>query len=561
MKKYHDVKREMKVLLFVWKMAEGEHGKMLVISLISILSAVLPAAIAYFIKTYIDSNSLNFINILNKEDLTLFFSLIVCGIFLKMFSQLIMGYTMPNIKRNIEISCIKKFSLLPHNYIFDSVDNRIVMALSIESGMISNLIPMVYRSFIKAPVTIFGFVVLLLFVSPLLTLICIVLIGTIVVGVLLFRRTTKKLNKKIYNRIADLHQYFTEWLSGYKVFITSNATRYIEKQLIHVASESAELSQKTAKVKAIQTVIIEMVTIIVTIVFVWMATGSIVSDKVSNIGELLLFPAAILFIRSEILNIIYGYMQLAGTESAAKRIIDIIEYPLGKEGGADRLNESIETLSFENVSFSYTQASSKILNSVNITLRKGGVNTIIGRSGAGKSTFLNLCMRLYMPDNGVIRYNSSDINTLAEECLFSRIALIEQEPFIFEGTLIENIYFDRKPDTTLLLALLEQFDLSYLAKNEEELYKTSIGPRNRQLSTGEKQRIAIIRAMVKNADILFFDEVTSNLDYTNAVKIIDYICMIAKDKLVVCVSHDVILMRRSTRLYEIVNGNITCVTE
>lgn len=550
----------MKVLLFVWKMAEGEHKKMLATSLISVLSAVLPAAIAYFIKTYIDSNALNFTNILNKEDLTLFFSLIICGIFLKMFSQLIMGYTMPNIKRNIEINCIRKISVLPHRYIVDSVDNRALMALSIESGMIANLVPMVYRSFIKAPVTIAGFIVLLLFVSPLLTLICVVLTGSIIGGVLLFRKTTKKLNRKMYDRIADLHQYFTEWLSGYKVFITSNATRFIEKQLTGVASESAALSREAAKIKAFQTLIIETLTILVTILFVWIAASPVVSGKASShMGELLLFPTAILFIRSEILSIIYGYMQLAGTESAAKRIIDIIDYPLNKPGGTAILHETIERLSFENVSFSYNQTSDKILDSVNITWQKGEVNTIIGRSGAGKSTLLSLCMRLYLPDEGVIYYNGQDINSITEESLFSRIALVEQEPFLFEGTLMENICFDKKPDITLLLTLLRQFDLSYLAGNEEELRNTMIGPGNRQLSVGEKQRIAIIRALIKDAGIIFFDEVTGNLDHTNAAKIIDYICRIAKEKLVVCVSHDVMLIRNSTRLYEIVNGHIAYV--
>jgi len=244
MKKYTEIKREAKVLLFVWKMAKGEHGKIVANIFINLVSALLPAGIAYFIKRYIDFNALNFMIFFNQENLILFFSLIICGIFLKMTAGLIMGYAMPNVKRNIEISCINKFAKLPHFYISDCIDNRIIMSLSIESGMIANLIPMIYRSFIKAPITILGFVVLLLFVSPILTLICFVLMITVLIGVLLFRKSIKRLNEKSYNRIGDLHQYFAEWLAGYSVFFTSNATRFVKKQLNYVSTELAELNKK-----------------------------------------------------------------------------------------------------------------------------------------------------------------------------------------------------------------------------------------------------------------------------------------------------------------------------
>ena len=561
MKKYTDVKREAKLLRFVWKMAKGEHGKIITVFSVNIISALIPAGIAYYLKQHIDINSLNFTKLFNKEDLILFLTLFICGIFLQTITGLIMGYTMPNIKRNIEINSIKKFAKLPHAYITDCIDNRIIMSLSIESGMISALIPMIYRSFIKAPVTILGFVTILLLVSPTLTLICLLLISTVIIGVLLFRKAIKQLNKTMYNRIGDLHQYFTEWLAGYKVFVTSNATRFIENQLISVSEELAGLSKKMTKIGAFQSITIEFITIIVAIIFVLTATQSqINTNNIFNIGELLLFPAAILFIRSETLKIIYGYVQLTGTESATRRILDIIEYPLPESPGNETIPEAIESLSFDNVSFNYKDYPENVVfNSASVSFKKGMVNTIIGRSGSGKTTFINLCMRLRLPCSGTILYNSKDINTISEENLLCRVALVEQEPFIFEGTLAENIFFDKKIDASFVLDLLVQFDLSYLAKTDIELFTTQIGQRARQLSTGEKQRIAIVRALVKNADIIFFDEVTSNLDSHNAEKIIEYIKIISKDKLTICVSHDLMLIQESQVLYEIKNGEIKCI--
>lgn len=557
MKKYADIKREAKVLRFVWKMAEGEHGKIITVFFIHILSALIPAGIAYFVKLYMDFHSVNFTNLFNKEDLTLFLTLFISGIFLKTIAGLIMGYAMPNIKRNIEISCIKKFATLPHAYISDCIDNRIIMTLSIESGMILGLIPMVYRSFIRAPITILGFVMVLIFVSPVLTCICLILISTVVVGVLLFRKAIKRLNKQTYDRIGDLHQYFSEWLSGYRIFVVSNATRFIEKQLIHVSKELAGLSKRMAKINAFQTITIEIITIAITIVFVLIAAKSqVTSDNVFNIGELLLFPTAILFIRGEILNIIYGYMQLAGTESAARRIIDIIEYPLSESSGNEVIAETIDSLAFNHVTFRYDEASGNIFNAASMTFEKGVLNTITGRSGVGKTTFINLCLHLRLPCVGTILYNSKDISVVSEKNLLDRIALVEQEPFIFEGTLAENLFFDREPDIPLALAMLDRFKLAYLAQNADEIQQLKVGARGRQLSTGEKQRIAIIRALVRNPEVIFLDEITSNIDASAAAIIIEAIVSLAAEKLVVCVSHDERLIDRSGRIFRIDNGKI-----
>jgi subfamily B ATP-binding cassette protein MsbA len=542
-------------------MAKGEHAKILVVIFMNILSGFIPAGVAYFIKNYLDASASNAGNMLTNENLILFLSLVICGIFIKMTAGIIMGYALPNIRKNIEITCIKKFTTLPHAYIADCIDNRIIMALSMESGIILRLIPMVYNSFIKAPVTVLGFVTLLLFVSPILTLISILLIFTVIIGVLFFRKTIKQLTRTSYNRIGDLHQYFADWLSGYKVFVASNAVKFIEKQVVNVSKEISVLSKRMAKIGAFQALTIEMITIALAILFVVIASGSTFTNRMFNISELILFPAAILYIRGEILKIISGYMQLASAESAAKRIMDIIEYPVVKRSGNDKFNKTIQFLTFRDVSFAYGNAAKKILDNVNITFQRGKLHTIVGRSGAGKTTFINLCLRLRIPDSGAILYNEKESHLFSEENLMSKIGLVEQEPFIFEGTLAENIFFDKIPDSNYVLQLLQNLELAHLAKNESELFNTRIGQRGRLLSTGEKQRIAIIRALVKNVDVIFFDEVTSNLDTWNTEKIITYIKRIAKDKLVICVSHDMMLIQASDILYELSNGKIECKTQ
>ena len=559
MKKHKDIKREIDTLKFVWKMARGQHGKIIFASALNIAAGVLPALVAWFFKNYIDNHQLDFNNLLNITNLTIFFGLMIGGMFIKTVSGLIMGYAMPNVKRNIEISCVKKISDLPYPYISDCIDNRIIMTMSMESGMITSLIPMVYHSFIKAPITVLAFVTVLFFVSAKLTIIGIILISTVVAGVLLFRKKIKELNEKSFDRIGDLHNYFSEWLGGYRVFLASNAIRFIEKNLISVSKELCGLSKKMTKIGTVQSVIIEVLTISVTVLFIVIATHSKITGTGFNISTLILFPAAILFIRGEVLKIISGYMQLAGTESAAKRIIDIIEYPIEQNINTNHFNEDIQTLSLQNITFSYTNAKQPIFENANIEFKQGELNVVKGRSGMGKTTLITLCMGLRQPNAGVILFNGKNIKSYNEETLLSKTGLVEQEPFIFEGTLAENIFFDRTPNIQYVLNLIDDFDLSHLAKSEHDLFSVKIGKKERQLSTGEKQRIALIRAVVKEAELIFFDEVTSNLDRENAEKIIECIKKIAKEKLVICVSHDQLLLQEAENLYEIINEKIECI--
>ena len=138
-------------------------------------------------------------------------------------------------------------------------------------------------------------------------------------------------------------------------------------------------------------------------------------------------------------------MQLAGTESAAKRIIDILEYPVEPSRNTNRLEEEIQTLSLQNIHFSYANSKHPIFDNAGMTLKQGELNVIKGRSGMGKTTLITLCMGLRMPHSGTILFNGKNRNSFNEENLLSKTGLVEQEPFIFEGTLAENLFFDRTP--------------------------------------------------------------------------------------------------------------------
>ena len=317
-----------------------------------------------------------------------------------------------------------------------------------------------------------------------------------------------------------------------------------------------DLKQKVTKVNAMQSFVVEAVTVAITITFIMVAKNNLTMSQTFSITNLILFPTAILYIRSEVLKIVYGYGQLSRTESATKRVMNIIL----KEEDIDKcevaVNEKIESLTLKNITFSYTEGC-PVLNNVTCEFKKNGVNCVTGRSGEGKTTLLNICMGLRLPDKGSVIYNKIDIHEGKNTWIYKKIALIEQEPFIFEGSVGDNIFLGRKEDPEKALQMLRTLQLQHLANTVNELNTTMIGGRYRQLSTGEKQRLAVIRAAIRDIDVIFLDEATSNIDTNNTKILIDFINELAKEKLIISVSHDMSFISNSTNVFILENGSLT----
>lgn len=556
MSKQHGFKEEIRLLGFVWKMAHGQQSKIIVAFAAGIVSALIPALVAFIIKNSIDSNFNDISGLLDENELKAFVIIIVCGIICSLIARLFNGLAMPAIKRNVDMEYIKRISRMQYSYIADKTDNSAVMGISVESDMIASLIPMVYHSFIKAPITIAAFVLVLMISSMKLTIVAVLLALMIAVGVFFCRIKVKNMTKESFDKMGDMHRLFNELLTGYKIFVVSDALSYMKNKLLDMSRKVCSLKQKTTKLTVIQAFVIEILTVVITIVFIIVAKNNIVVNDSFSVSNMLLFPTAILYIRSEILKVAYGYSQLSRTESATKRVMSVIMDDSVDDVEALEFEGKIESVTVENMTFSYIDGTT-IVKDVSCKFEKSGINCIVGRSGEGKTTFINLCMGLRKPEKGHIFYNDYDIVEGENIDLYGRIALIEQEPFVFEGSLYDNIFLGREGDEKKALQLLKELQLSYLAETVNELKDTMIGGRYRKLSTGEKQRLSVIRALVRDINVLFLDEATSNIDMNNTSILTGFIKNLANDKLVIAVSHDETFISNAANVFVLDNGTLT----
>jgi ATP-binding cassette subfamily B protein len=221
------------------------------------------------------------------------------------------------------------------------------------------------------------------------------------------------------------------------------------------------------------------------------------------------------------------------------------------------LNNTKGIVSFENVTYIYDKNNTKVFDNFSLTIKAGQKVAIVGSSGAGKSTFVNLLMRLFNLNSGKILIDGVDISSISQKNLREQIAFVPQDPVLFHRTLMENIRYGRRDATdeevkkAATLARCDDF-ISRLPLG----FNTFVGERGIKLSGGERQRVAIARAILKNSPILVLDEATSALDSESELLIQDALHNLIKDKTTIVIAHRLSTIREMDRIVVISNGKI-----
>lgn len=542
-----ELKKEFRLLADVWQISKGYHAILLTTMVIQIILGIFPASMTFYIQQlFSDSSHLS--ELLSINHLLTVLGLLFVIIILKQGCSLLQGIAVANVKRCLELTYLNQLSKADYSLVHDTMTNRNVIAVSRESEMLTAIVPMTYKSFIQAPCTIIAFCLLMLFVSLKLTMIIVMLIVVVIACSFFLRRTIKNLSKALFERFSDLHQIFVEWLNGYRVFLLYDALSLMKERLSSVVDDTCKMSKSLMKINSIQAIAIETLTYGIVMIFLYA-----VSDQ-STVGRwdvIISFPTAIMFIRKEAMHISHGYVQLASTESAIHYLHVRNEHiPIVKEVWQEPINQ----VALLGVSFSY-QENIPVLSDASFQIYANGINVLIGPSGIGKSTTLDLIAGLRMPNKGRIIYNNEDISKYSVQSLLKRVAIVEQEPLLFEGSYLENIALDHQVDIKEILSYAHSLGLTRLISSETDLHK-KVRCSGRGLSAGEKQRISFIRALVKHPDLFLLDEMTSNIDEDTSNIMIDYIESLAQEKIVLCVTHDPNVIHKASHTFEITKTRI-----
>jgi len=242
---------------------------------------------------------------------------------------------------------------------------------------------------------------------------------------------------------------------------------------------------------------------------------------------------------------------------SSQRVFEVLDETEEKSGNESTTVAKIEDgIAFDNVSFGY-KSYRKVLRNISQSVKKGEMIGIVGHSGAGKSTMINLIMRLYNPDGGKIILDGRDISQYNPDDYKAMMGVVLQESYLFSGTILENIRYSN-PSASLEECVIaaKKANAHDFIMSLPDAYNTYVGEKGHRLSGGERQRISIARAIISNPSLLILDEATASVDTETEVKIQDALKNITNGKTVFAIAHRLSTLKNADRLFVIEEGRI-----
>ncbi|MFO1441772.1 ABC transporter ATP-binding protein [Bacillus sp. Bva_UNVM-123] len=280
--------------------------------------------------------------------------------------------------------------------------------------------------------------------------------------------------------------------------------------------------------------------------------GSVmVQENQMSIGTLFALTSYIGFISGPVQSLVFNYGLLKSIKASEMQIINVLESKQRIKFNNTPDKQKIYNLRLSNICFKISDT--EILNSVSFNLCNGEFVGIKGISGSGKSTLLNLIAKFIHPNNGIIYLNGRDIKDIPDNEFFNYVNYVFQDSNFIKGTLKENLFIESHEEQNFMKVaddLFLKLNLDFLHNNFEYWIEKD----GRNLSGGQRQRLSIIRALLVNPPILLLDEVTSALDFEMSNKMIDLIKEMRKDKITIMVTHDLKVLKKFNRIFELNNG-------
>lgn len=381
------------------------------------------------------------------------------------------------------------------------------------------------------------------------------LMGVIAVFGRRIRRTAMRRQEKL----GDVTQRLVEILAGIKVIKAFRAEALEERAFSRENRKLFRRSMKVVRNRVFSRSLVEGLNQAMGVGVLAVGTLLVIQGQWGlSAGDLAAFVTVMATTYRPTKELTQGWTQLQDSLPAAERFFELLdrEVELPDPPDAVRLDGVREAVRFDRVSFSYGRE--PVLRDVSLEARAGEVVAIVGRTGAGKTTLVDLLLRFHDPQTGSISLDGVDLHRIARDSLLAHVAVVTQEPFLFDGTIRENIRYGRPGASEAeLLAAAHAAHVDEFAERLPEGYDTPVGEGGAQLSGGQRQRVTIARAILKNPDILIFDEATSSLDAKSENLVQEAIEALLRGRTVFVIAHRLSTVRRADRIVLLEEGRVS----
>jgi subfamily B ATP-binding cassette protein MsbA len=551
---------KIKILKRLFKNYTGKFlNKILLAGFFSIIVAASTSATAWLLDPAIEKIFIN-------KDQTLIF-LIPIAIILAFsakgtslyFAKLLMINVSEEVKKMMQTDMLKSFIKADTEIIENKHSGKYISNLNFDVNQITILLADALLSLFKDSLTLIGLLIVMFFQNWKLSLIAIFMIPLASITAKILAKRMGKVTTQAQEKSGDLNRYLIDLFKNHKLIKIFQREDYEEKRSEKFVNDLKEKSAKIAAIYIRSAPIMEILTGIMIAILIFYSGKLIINDEI-GINNFFSFLAAMMLAYQPVKTLTKVNVGIGQGLAAAERILPIIdqqnEISLNEQG--TKLNISEGNIVLDKINFAYkSNLENKVLQDMSLKFTGGKMTALVGHSGSGKSTLLNMIPRIYLPTSGNIYFDDQDISLVNLESLRNQISIVDQNTTLFDDTVFNNIKYAR-PDADKK-DILEAAKLSMsdeFINNLENGYETMIGENGVKLSGGEKQRLSIARAFLKNSRIILLDEATSSLDSETEEKIQKAIDKLIINKTTIVIAHRLSTILNSDNIYVVDKGKI-----
>ncbi len=533
-------------------------NKIIISIIFSLIVASATSAIAWLLDPAIKK-----IFIEKDEKLILIIPLlIICAFAAKGISlyiaKVIMIGVAEDVRKNVQYDMLKSLINADSSIIDDKHTGKFISNLTYDTGLITNLVSTAILNLFKDTLTLIGLMSVMFYQNWKLSLIAIVMIPFASFAARTLGKRIGKVSTEAQVKSGELSAYLVELFKNHKLIKIFQKEDYEINRSDNFIETLKEKQKKIAIIFNRASPIMETLTGFMIALLIFYSGKLIISEEL-DINNFFSFLAAMMLAYQPVRSLATLNISISQGLSSAKRILPIIDSKneITDENAHSKLNLSNCEIKFDNTSFKYSKSENLVLKNLNLIMPGGKMTALVGHSGAGKSSILNLIPRFFNCDSGDILIDNKSIYEVKIKDLRSKISLVTQDTTLFDDTIKNNILYANMAATEeeIIDAAKKSYADEFIDKLPNK-YETIIGENGVRLSGGEKQRLSIARAMLKKTPIILLDEATSSLDAETESKIQEAINLLTKNKTTIVIAHRLSTILNSNKIFVIEKGKV-----
>lgn len=518
-----------------------------------ILIVISTAATAHIMQPLMDNM------FINKEERMLYLiPVMLIGIYFvrsigRYLEAVFTAYIGTHIVTRLRADLLNKIIHMDMAYLYKNRSGELISRITNDVSRVQYFVSKMLPELIQEGFTVIALIGYVIYLNATLAFWALFVVPIVIFPLIKITQRLKRLSHRSQEKNADLMTRLTEVFNNAEVIKTNATESYEIDRFKDENDKFFKINMKSTYTSEVVSPMMEMIASagLAAVIFIG---GKYVYDGVMSVGEFTAFLTAVGLVFQPLRRVSSIMSKIQDAQAASERVFGIFDITPSIVDGEYELDEAIKSIEFKNVYLNYSEK--EALKDINLSIKAGETIALVGESGGGKSSLINLLLRFYDATSGELLINGKNIKNYTIESLKNEISAVTQRVYILQDTLAENIAYAKEIDRDRVIEALKKADAYEFAMKLENGIDTIMQENGSNLSGGQRQRIAIARAIYKNSSLLVLDEATSALDNESEKRIQNSLKEHSIDKITIIIAHRLSTIKEADKILFFENGSI-----